>query len=349
MRAAAAIAATSAARATAAATAAATATAAAAAAVCVSGAALLTGCARHHERVRPTEHLRERCETTVGTFNIRLDTAADGVNAWPNRMDMVVDVLGSAQIWGIQEALPHQVRELTRRMPHMEALWRTRDADPTRDESCPVLFDRRVWSIDQSEHGTFWLSEDPSVPGSRSWDSALPRICTYARLVSHGTEPCALYVFNVHLDHRGSVARRESARLLAERIAMRAHADPVVVLGDFNAGPESAPLRELVAGIPKVSGLPLRDAWREANPGAAEQGTFSGWSEAVSGPRIDFVLVSPDVRVISASIDASQQKGRWPSDHLPVTARIQLRPARNDADAGARTELGSDRTRHAAE
>jgi endonuclease/exonuclease/phosphatase family metal-dependent hydrolase len=264
---------------------------------------------------------RATCTARVGSFNIRLDTRADGTNAWPQRIGMVVDVLGTAEVWGLQEALPHQVEELARRMPHMQALWRTRDANPSRDESCPILFDRRVWSLDPADHGTFWLSEDPATPGSRSWDAALPRICTYARLVRRDDGRCGMYVFNVHLDHRGAVARRESARLVAERIRARAIADPVVVVGDFNAGPESDPLRALLA-----AGEPLTDAWRAANPGTPEQGTFNGWAAAAHGPRIDFVLVSPQARVESASIDAAQRQGRWPSDHLPVTALLRLDP-----------------------
>lgn len=262
----------------------------------------------------------------VGTFNIRLDTASDGANAWPNRIGLVVDVLGAAEVWGIQEALPNQVEELSRRLPHMDVLWRTRDADPGRDESCPILYDRRVWSLDPDDHGTFWLSEDPSVPGSKSWDSSLPRICTYARLVRRGDVSCAVYLFNVHLDHRGHVAREQSARLVSSRIAARRRPDPVVLLGDFNSGPDSAPLRVLTAGPPAGEPSPpmLQDAWRTAHPREPEQGTFTGWSAVPEGPRIDFVLVSPGVRVVSASIDAAQRQGRWPSDHLPVTALIEL-------------------------
>jgi endonuclease/exonuclease/phosphatase family metal-dependent hydrolase len=130
-----------------------------------------------------------------------------------------------------------------------------------------------------------------------------------------------MYLFNVHLDHRGAVARHESARLLAERIRTRATGDPVVVVGDFNAGPGSDPLRALLA-----DGEPLVDAWRAANPGVPEQATFNGWAAAADGPRIDFVLVSLQVRVESASIDAAQRQGRWPSDHLPVTALLRLDP-----------------------
>jgi len=269
----------------------------------------------------------DRCVASVGTFNIRFDTPADGVNAWPRRTWLVLDVLEGAEIWGLQEALPHQVQELSRRLPHMQALWRTRDEDPARGESCPILFDRRVWSLDPQEHGTFWLSEDPSVPGSKSWDSSLPRICTYARLVRNADAACAVYVFNVHLDHRGTVARTRSARLLRERIAARTHPDPAVVLGDFNAGPDSPPLRLMSEGTPELPGAPMRDAWREANQDTPEQGTFNGWTDSVRGDRIDFVLVSAGVRVISASIDAAQRQGRWPSDHLPVTARLLLVPS----------------------
>ena len=275
------------------------------------------------------------CVVSVGTFNIRLDTASDGANAWPNRVDLVVGALGGAEIWGVQEALPHQVHELLRRLPHVEALWRTRDADPARDESCPILFDGRLWQLDPADHGTFWLSEQPSVPGSRSWDAALPRICTYARLVRRDESRCALYVFNVHLDHRGTAARAESARLIRARIAARARPDPVVLLGDFNAGPGSPPLSALRADGAAIGGSPLRDAWRAANPSAPEQGTFNGWSAEVSGPRIDFVLVSPDVEVISATIDSARQTGRWPSDHLPVTANLQVGSAPSPAGAGS--------------
>lgn len=310
---------------------------------------------------------------TVGSFNIRLDTAADGTNGWPHRTSMVVHVIGGADIWGLQEALPHQVQELERRLPHMQAVWRTRDADPSRDESCPIMFDRRLWALDPDDHGTFWLSQEPSVPGSKSWDSSLPRICTYARLVRRGCEPCALYVFNVHLDHRGDLARGESARLLRERIGARTRPDPVVLLGDFNAGPDSPPLQLLTASDPEpparegredrtatASGDAARrvrpsargafiDAWRAANPAAPEQGTFNGWSAEVSALRIDFVLVSPDVKVISASIDSAQQTGRWPSDHLPVTAQLQFRPPTGAAAVGAGADLSPQREPRAGE
>lgn len=278
-------------------------------------------------------------EFVVGTFNIRLDTSADGMNAWPHRRALVCSLLDGAEIWGLQEALPGQVRAISSAMPGIGMLARSRDPDPDRDEACPIAWRSDLWSLDPVEHGTFWLSERPDQPGSRSWDSSLPRICTFARLLPTPTAPrgrVPIYVFNVHLDHRGAEARARSAELVAQRIACRTHADPVILLGDFNDGPESAPLRTLCPGAGRactarpgdgcMQDASLRDAWRVANAHAPERGTYTGWADATEGPRIDFILVSPSLSVERSTIDDRRPGGRWPSDHMPVTATLICTP-----------------------
>ena len=40
--------------------------------------------------------------------------------------------------------------------------------------------------------------------------------------------------------------------------------------------------------------------------------------------RIDYVLVQPGTTVLSAVIVRTSQNRRYPSDHFPVVARIQL-------------------------
>lgn len=44
---------------------------------------------------------------------------------------------------------------------------------------------------------------------------------------------------NVHIDHIGQVARRESAKLILDRLGALAGDLPVIVTGDFNAEPDS--------------------------------------------------------------------------------------------------------------
>lgn len=286
-----------------------------------------------------------RDEIAVGTFNIRFANEGDGANAWRHRRAMVAAVLREGGFWGLQEALPEQVAEVLVDCPQFKAISRTRETDASRGEACPILYEHARWEVDPKEQGTFWLSTTPEVAGSKSWDSSLPRIATFARFIERvpiaGHAPRALYIFNVHLDHRGDAARLESARLVAERIAARAHPDPVVLLGDFNCGPASAPIKALL----EHPGAGLRDCWRVANPDAPEQGTFSGWEERVGDSRIDFVFASARVEVRSCAIDLRKPEGRWPSDHVPVVARVGLGVAGATASAPSGQAGSTDRAR----
>lgn len=282
----------------------------------------------------PAVHAPE--EVTVGTFNIRYANEGDGANAWRHRRAMVAGILREGDFWGLQEVLPSQLEEVLAASPRFAAISRTREVDPAQGEACPILYDRARWEVDATERGTFWLSTTPEVAGSKSWDSSIPRIATFARFIERapaaGAAPRALYIFNVHLDHRGERSRLEAARLVAARIAARAHQDPVILLGDFNCGPESEPIRAVLAH----EGASLRDAWRAANPDAPEQGTFNGWNERFGDTRIDFVFASRAIAVRSATIDLRKPDGRWPSDHAPVLARIAW-------ETGPRSTRRSDR------
>ena len=265
-------------------------------------------------------------ELSVGTFNIRYATEADGANAWRHRRAMVCEILREGGFWGLQEVLPAQLEEILADCPQFKAIARTREKDPAEGEACPILYDHARWEADAKEQGTFWLSTTPDVAGSKSWDSSLPRIATFARFIERtpaaGAAPRAIYIFNAHFDHRGDAARLESARLLAERIARRAHPDPVVLLGDFNCGPASAPIAAILAHRDAA----LRDAWRAANGDAREQGTFNGWNDEMGGVRIDFIFASASLAVRSATIDLRKPGGRWPSDHAPVRAVLSWPP-----------------------
>lgn len=53
-------------------------------------------------------------------------------------------------------------------------------------------------------------------------------------------------------------------------------------------------------------------------------GDFNGFEGRTDGARIDWIVVTPSVRVIDAAIDRTNRDGRYPSDHFPVTALIAL-------------------------
>lgn len=300
------------------------------------------------QAVPPAQAQRPRDEIVVGSFNIRYANDGDGANAWRHRRAMVAEVLREGEFWGLQEALPSQVDEIVADCPRFKAISRTREKDPAKGEACPILYDHARWEVDAREQGTFWLSTTPEVAGSKSWDSSLPRIATFARFVERapaaGAVPRAVYIFNVHLDHRGETARLEAARLVLARIAARAHPDPVVLVGDFNCGPSSEPIKAVLAH-PKAG---LRDCWRAANPDAPEQGTFNGWNDRVGDARIDFVFACDAIVARSCEVDLRKPGGRWPSDHAPVRATLAFARRVGDSDARSGIPAAHERSRASA-
>jgi endonuclease/exonuclease/phosphatase family metal-dependent hydrolase len=109
-------------------------------------------------------------------------------------------------------------------------------------------------------------------------------------------------VFNTHLDYRAdpAVRRRQVAEMV---VAVGDVSRPVLVFGDMNAEPAAPELAPLLAT--------LRDAWPpSAGPGL----TYPADAPA---KRIDYVLVSPHFRVVSASVVETHA-----SDHRPVVVDL---------------------------
>ena len=266
---------------------------------------------------------------TVVSLNLRYDHAGDGVNRWENRKTAVIEALRSfdADFLGLQEALPHQAGAVSLGLPGYEMLIRTREVDSNLGEATPILWRADRWTLDPTQHGTFWLSDTPEVSGSKSWDSSLPRIATFARLIPIGAPNGRLpvWIYNTHFDHRGSVARRESAKLLRARI--EGHADssePVVLMGDFNAVPGSPPIRELLTAEESTK-VPLLDCWAMRNVDEPWNATWNGFEMIEIGRRIDFVFAS-NLEIQDATIERPLVDGRPISDHWPVRVVLGLRP-----------------------
>ncbi len=263
-------------------------------------------------------------EVDVLTFNIRYDNPDDGENAWPERRAMVGAWLKAEMpdVVGLQEALRHQIDDIREAVPAYAEFGVGRDDGRRRGEYCAILYDAGRFGIDETDRGTFWLSDTPGKVGSKSWGNWIPRICTWARLVEKGTLR-GLYVFNTHWDHKSQPSREGAASLIAKRIAGRARRDePVVLMGDFNAAETNPAIRALRAGTPG-----LVDTFRVLHPDERAVRTFHGFrGGAVAGGKIDGVFVPPGgVEVLAAEIVRYQRDGRYLSDHFPVRARLRFR------------------------
>lgn len=257
-------------------------------------------------------------ELRVMSFNIRFGTAKDGDNHWDKRRELVAETVRSydPDLLGTQETIRFQGEYLQQQLPHLTYIGWSRDANE-QGEQCGVMF--RTDRFELLDSGQFWLSETPEQKFSKSWDSSLPRVATWVRLRDQRNSRQLLFV-NTHFDHRGEVARLESAAVIRKFVEQNAADIPVIVTGDFNCGEQSEPYRQLT-GSPR-----LRDIYRELHrEQAANEGTFNAFQGIDSGARIDWILASDDWTIRNAAIDRFSTDGRFPSDHFPVTGTLQLK------------------------
>lgn len=284
----------------------------------------ITACAQADRSTHPT---------AVMTFNVRYGTANDGANAWPNRVGLVTDLIRdhAPDVLGVQEALRFQLDEIRDRLPEFAAVGVGRDDGGEAGEYAAILYRTERFALERT--GTFWFSDTPDVPGSVSWGNRITRICTWAYLTDRETR-AKLYVYNVHFDHESQPSRERAAHMLASRIASRGTDDPVIVLGDFNAGEGNPAIRFLTANPDALPPTPsdgvrpagLADTYRAIHPTDTVVGTFNAFRGERHGEKIDWILISPHWSVLDAAILRDEVEGRYPSDHFPVTALVSPVP-----------------------
>jgi endonuclease/exonuclease/phosphatase family metal-dependent hydrolase len=267
---------------------------------------LLVACAGQRVLQRAGDDLR------LMTFNIRYGSADDGLNSWPNRRDLVADIVTrhAPDVLAIQEGLAFQLDELSDVLDDYRKLGQHRDGGLEGEFSGLYVNERRVRV---TRWGEFWLSPAPDSLGSRGWDAALPRMAVWADIeMIAGGDP--IRVYGTHFDHRGETARLESAHLIAR------HAEdgpPAVVMGDLNAREDSHPLQVFFD-------LGYRSAFRMLHP-ESDTGTFNGFRDPSGGARIDHILVDSRLAPHRAEILVERVDGVWPSDHFAVTAVVSAR------------------------
>jgi endonuclease/exonuclease/phosphatase family metal-dependent hydrolase len=249
----------------------------------------------------------------VMSFNVRYGKAADGANHWTHRESIIHSMFDDhrPQILGLQEALDFQIESILGKFPGYASVGVSRDGGEV-GEFCSILFDDERFDVLQS--GTFWLSETPELP-SKSWESAFPRICTWAQLWDSASDS-VIWVFNTHFDHMSEWARNESAKLLLRRVESMVASEPVVIMGDFNATPDSAAMETLL----EQTQIPLVDTAENRS----KTGTFHGFKGNTDGDRIDYILIGNEMTYSSAGVLTFNIEGRFPSDHFPIT--IDLNP-----------------------
>ncbi len=257
-----------------------------------------------------------KTSVNVISYNIRMNTAGDGVNAWPNRIEKVTGLLRfhQADLFGVQEALPEQVEDLVKAFPEYGSLGVGRDDGISSGEHMTVFYLKS--RFDKIDGGTFWLNEATDKPGF-GWDAVCNRTCTWVKLKDKTTGKSFL-IFNTHFDHRGVEARVHSSELIL-RFLKEINKDqlPFILTGDFNATPDSAPVQAI------LSELKDSRAVSETAP-YGPVGTSGGFEVKEKNRIIDYIFINDKVRVLRHGHLSDSYGLFYPSDHLPVLAEIEI-------------------------
>lgn len=276
-------------------------------------------------------------ELTVGTFNIRYHNAQDSINGngWKQRCPVICNLVrfNDFQLFGAQEVLHDQLVDMLAMLPGYDYIGVGRDDGKTKGEYAPIFYQKDKFKVLQSGH--FWLSDITDRP-NKGWDAALPRICTWAQFEDLKTG-AKFFFFNLHMDHIGIEARKNSAKLVLSKIKEMCASQPVILTGDFNVD-QTSPNYAIIEG----SGV-LRDSYEAAGVRYAPNGTINHFkTDMMTASRIDHVFVSSAFNVERYGIltdtyrtevaDAKEEKSgdfprevslkkyvaRTPSDHFPV-------------------------------
>lgn len=253
----------------------------------------------------------------TATFNIRYETTADQGNLWADRKVYVANLIRfhDFDVFGTQEGYKNQLDDIQTQLPEYARYGIGRDDGITKGEHSAIFYKKDRFELLKS--GDFWLSETPEKPGF-GWDARINRICSWVQLKEKKSGR-KFYCFNVHYDHQGMVARRESSKLLLVKIKLIAGDAPVLLTGDFN-GNHSTEWYQLIAD----SDL-LRDTFKEVKYPYVNNGTFQSFGRNYTAADIiDHIFITRHFSVKRWGVLTDSYNGKFPSDHFPVMAEVQL-------------------------
>lgn len=261
----------------------------------------------------------------VMTYNIRYENASDtGDISWQNRKQFIASTIlfHKADIIGMQEVLHNQLVWMDTALPDFTHAGVGREDGNEKGEYAPVYFNNTIF--EKINDSTFWLSSTPGIV-SKGWDAALERICTWVKLKDKRNGKI-FFVFNTHFDHRGEIARTESAKLILTQLKRIAGELPVILTGDLNTFENTAPIK-ILTGKTGTPDYKLSDAMHiSLLPHHGSYKTFCGFNlmNGVIGDRIDYIFVSSRFKVRSHATLTDFTGNHFPSDHFPVLSEIIL-------------------------
>ncbi|WHZ03953.1 endonuclease/exonuclease/phosphatase family protein [Neobacillus sp. YX16] len=255
-------------------------------------------------------------EITIMTFNLRVDVPSDNENSWKNRADKAAEVIKkhNPSIIGIQEGLSYMLSDIEDRLGNYQYLGRGREVG-NKGELSAIFYKKDILNV--VNQGQFWLSEQPSVSGSKSWGSDYPRVCTWGHFQFKNYPKKDFFIYNTHLDHISQEAREQGIRMIWGVIGTHQLKErPFFLTGDLNATPENSVITYLKSKEKLVDAYSIL----EGEIGS----TFHSFSGETEGHPIDYIFAAKEVQLHKTIVDRCKINGSFPSDHFPVILKASI-------------------------
>jgi endonuclease/exonuclease/phosphatase family metal-dependent hydrolase len=218
-------------------------------------------------------------------------------------------------ILGTQEGLQNQLEDISAALPEYQRYGIGRDDGKDKGEHSAIFFKKDKFRL--LNKGDFWLSATPEKP-SLGWDATCcNRICSWVHLQDIKSHK-SFYVFNAHYDHEGKIARKESSKLILQKIKSIAGKAAVILTGDFNGGHDSSWYLQVAN-----SGM-MKDTYRQAKQPYAYNGSFNDFGKNKSNEIIDHVFTSAAFKTDGWGILTDSYQQKFPSDHFPVLVKVHF-------------------------
>lgn len=255
----------------------------------------------------------------IMTFNLRADNILDLRNRWSKRSKIVAHMLESTHFdfIGLQEVTPKMYQDIAEYTSAYTSIGEGRTKKLFNEQNNLLI--NNAHKIIENE--TFWLSKTPHKAGSSIWYSLFPRICTTAviELDTHQK----VRVYNTHLDCILPHAREKGLKTILA--AIEAHHDkeqlPCVLMGDFNATPESKLIKQFSKGAYSHKRFIAVQDFNKEMYKETTMGMFKGRD---TGMHIDYIFVSEEFEMNDVQIYKYNESGRYPSDHYPIIADLKI-------------------------
>lgn len=252
----------------------------------------------------------------IATYNIRYDFEHDGINQWQYRKDHVFEQIreGNYDVIALQEVL-HGPLQTFKELEDYDYFGLGRDDGKEAGEYNPIFYKKDKFKL--LDKGVFWLSKTPDTPSS-DWNSGCKRMLTYVCLETVQTGKQFVFV-STHLDNASELARVNQAQILLEFKENYAFDMPIIICGDFNAYPDSEPIKLMESKINHVHNL--------TDNITGPLGTYNDFDHQVDVEtlnKIDYIFVSEDIKVDNVCTHIKKHEGKFVSDHFMLTAKVEI-------------------------